>query len=203
MSKKLLFYIIFFVVLIVGFYLVMTQLIPDLAKKKKYVIGSVAEFAFINQDGERITHQNVKDRVYVAEYFFTTCKGICPRMNDQMKRVYDQYKSEPDFLILAHTSDPATDNPAQLKKFSDSLGVDTRKWIFLTGRKDSLYNMARHSYKIDDPANNLQDLDSDFLHTQFFALVDRKRKVRKIYDGLKQSEVDQMIKDIDKMLNSE
>ena len=80
------------------------------------------------------------------------------------------------------------------------MGVSTDRWIFLTGRKDSLYYMARLSYKIDDPANNLKDIDGDFLHTQFFALVDRNGEVKKVYDGLKESELAQMIKDTEKLL---
>jgi protein SCO1/2 len=138
--------------------------------------------------------------VYVADYFFTTCKGICPKMNNNMKLVYEELKNENDFLILSHTCDPETDSVAQMKKYSDSLGVNTSKWVFLTGRKDSLYNMARVSYTIDDPANNLKSSDDDFLHTQFWALVDRNGDVRKIYDGLKESEVRELITDIKKLL---
>jgi protein SCO1 len=137
----------------------------------------------------------------VAEYFFTTCKGICPKMNNNMRLVYDRFKNENNFLILSHTCDPETDSAAQLKHYSDSMKVNTSHWIFLTGRKDSLYTMARISYTIDDPANNLKSIDDDFLHTQFWALVDKNGDVRKIYDGLKQSEVKQLIRDIDKLLD--
>jgi protein SCO1/2 len=90
---------------------------------------------------------------------------------------------------------------AQLNKYADSLGVDTQKWIFLTGRKDSLYYAARISYTIDDPANNLTSIEDDFLHTQFWALVDRNGDVKKIYDGLKESEVKQLISDTKKLLS--
>ncbi len=121
-------------------------------------------------------------------------------MNNNMKLVYDRFKNNDDFLILSHTCDPETDSVAQLKKYADSLGVNTHQWIFLTGRKDSLYTMARISYTIDDPANNLKNLDDDFLHTQFWALVDRNGDVRKIYDGLKGSEVRQLIKDAERLL---
>ena len=121
-------------------------------------------------------------------------------MNTNMKAVYEQFKNEDGFLILSHTCDPGTDSAARLKKYADSLGVDTNKWIFLTGRKDSLYKQARYSYKIDDPNNNLQSIEEDFLHSQFFALVDKKGRVKKIYDGIKQSEVDEMITDIKQLL---
>ncbi|MEY3560662.1 MAG: hypothetical protein RIS12_1095, partial [Bacteroidota bacterium] len=129
-----------------------------------------------------------------------TCKGICPRMNYNLKSVYDQLKDEPDFLLLSHTCDPETDSVQQLKKYTDSLGIDTRKWIFLTGRKDSLYNMARLSYTIDDPANNVKSIEDDFLHTQFWALVDRNGDVIRIYDGLEDREVQGLVKDVRKLL---
>ena len=118
-----------------------------------------------------------------------------------MKLVYEALKNESDFLILSHTCDPDNDSVAQMKKYADSLGVDTRRWVFLTGRKDSLYTMARISYTIDDPANNLRNIDDDFLHTQYLALVNRQGEVKKIYDGLKDSEIRAMIKEIEKTLH--
>jgi protein SCO1/2 len=201
MSRKLIFYILFFSVLVVGFYIVMNKLVPGFGKSKLPPIGTVLPFAFTNQDGKQVTENDVAGKVFVTEYFFTTCKSICPRMNTNMKRVYDRFKDEKDFLIVSHTCDPETDSAARLKKYADSLGVNTDKWIFLTGRKDSLYKQARYSYKIDDPNNNLQDIKQDFLHSQFMALVDKKGNVRKIYDGIKTSEVEEMMGDIKKILS--
>ena len=120
-----------------------------------------------------------------------------------MKRVYEHFKNTPGFLILSHTSDPKHDSPERLKHYADSMGVVTSKWIFLTGRKDSLYNQARFSYMIDDPKNNLKDPDEDFLHTQFFALVNKQGKVVKIYDGLKKKEVDKLIEDAEQLLKDD
>ena len=139
-------------------------------------------------------------KIFVAEYFFTTCKSICPILNANMKIVYERYKNEKDFLILSHTSDPATDSAARLKKYADSMNVDTGKWIFLTGTKDSLYRQARHSYKIDDPNNNPLDNEVDFLHSQFFSLVDKKGVVRNIYEGNERKDVERMIKEIEVLL---
>lgn len=197
MPKKGWFYIIFFSVLVVGFYFILTSLVPALSKKRISPISYVRPFAFINQDGKIITNKDVEGKVYVAEYFFTTCTGICPRMNDNMKLVYEKYKDENDFLILSHTCDPEQDSVTQMKKYAGSLGVNTDRWMFLTGRKDSLYTMARVSYTIDDPANNLKSIDDDFLHTQFWALVNRNGDVIKIYDGLKKNEINELIKDIE------
>ena len=200
MSKKGWLYTAFFVLLALVFYAVLVYTIPGFTKRGVAPISFVRPFQFINQDGQPVTQEIVKGKVFVAAYFFTTCKGICPRMNYNLKTVYEELKAEPDFLLLSHTCDPETDSVPQLKKYVDSLGVDTRKWIFLTGRKDSLYSMARLSYTIDDPANNVKSIDDDFLHTQFWALIDRNGDVRKIYDGLDDREVKKLIEDTRKLL---
>ena len=200
MSKKAKFYIIFFTLMVVGFYVALTQVIPGFGKVKLPVISYVKPFSFINQDGHRVSNQDVAGKVYVAEYFFTTCKSICPVMNTNMRDIYEAYKNESDFVILSHTCDPETDSVAQLKKYSDSMKVNTARWWFVTGRKDSLYLTARNSYLLDDSENNLQNIDDEFLHTQFFAVVDRQGQVRKIYDGLKKEELLQLKKDIADLL---
>lgn len=200
MKRRAIYYIVFFVVLALAFYFALGRIIPGFDKGRTITISHVLPFSFIDQDGKVFTQKDVAGKVYVASYFFTTCKGICPRMNTNLKEVYERFKNEKDFMIVSHTCNPGTDSAAQLKKYADSLGVSTKKWVFLTGRKDSLYYQARLSYMIDDPKNNLRDINDDFLHTQFWALVDRKGDVKKIYDGLKESEVNQLISDIDEML---
>lgn len=195
MSKKGLFYTGFFIVLAVGFYFVLTKLIPGFEKPKSPPISFVRPFAFLNQDGKTVTDRDVAGKVYVAEYFFTTCPGICKEMNENMRIVYDALKDEKDFLILSHTCDPDTDSVQQLKQYADKMNVNTDQWMFLTGRKDSLYNMARVSYTIDDPSDNLINMEDDFMHSQLWALVDRSGNVRYIYDGLKEAEVRELVKD--------
>jgi protein SCO1/2 len=200
MSKKGIFYILFFVALAVGFYYIASSLIPGYNSRRIEPVSKVRDFVFTNQDGHAFSNRDVDGQVYVAEFFFTTCPGICPVMNKNMKQVYEKYKATPGFRILSYTCDPANDSASRLKAYADSMGVDTGKWVFLTGRKDSLYNMARLSYTIDDPANNLSNPEDDFLHTQFWALVDRHGNVRGIYDGLKQKEIRKLLKDIDREL---
>jgi protein SCO1/2 len=200
MSKKKLFYVIFFSALVVGFFVVMSFIIPGFTKPSIPPISSVKPFSFINQDGQVISEKNLEGKVAAVEYFFTSCKGICPRLNNNLRTVYDEFKDQKDFIILSHTSDPETDSASRLKQFADSMQVDTKKWMFITGRKDSLYTMARYSYKIDDPANNLQKAEDDFLHTQFIALVNKQGDVLKIYDGLKQTEMNEMKKAIAELL---
>ena len=200
MSRKTIFYIIFFLFLVLAFYAVLINVIPGFTKSKLPPISYVQPFSFTNQDGKRFTQKDVEGKVYVANYFFTTCKSICPRMNGEVKKVYEHFKTDNNFLILSHTSDPGTDSSARLKHYADSMGVTTKTWVFLTGRKDSLYRQARLSYKIDDPNNNVENIDEDFLHTQFLALVNKKGEVVKIYDGLKQAEINELIKDAEKLL---
>lgn len=202
MSKKAIILTVFFIVLVFGFYFALTRLIPGYGDKKFQVLNNVKPFTFTNQDGEQVSENTVAGKVYVAEYFFTTCESICPIMNTNMKDIYEEYKDEPDFMILSHTCDPDTDSAARLKFYADSLQVDTRKWVFLTGSKDSLYTAARVSYLLDDPENNSENIEEQFLHTQFFALVDRTGQVRKkIYDGLEEEEVEELKRDIRKLLD--
>lgn len=200
MRRKLIFYIAFFVVLVIAFYYALTQVIPGYGEVKLPVVNRVQPFNFTNQDGQLVTERHMEGKVYVAEYFFTTCPSICPMLNTNMKKIYDAYKDEPGFMILSHTVDPDTDNPARLKWYADSMHVNTQKWVFVTGRKDSLYQAARNSYLLDDPQNNVQNISDQFLHTQFFALVDRMGRVRKIYDGLKKDEIEELKKDIKRLL---
>ena len=200
MPTKTKFYLLFFTILLLAFYYFVFRG-TDNWKVKMPVLSYVQPFSFTNQDGEAVTDKNLLNKITVVEYFFTTCKGICPKLNTNMKQVYEIYKNEPDFQILSHTCNPDTDSVSVLKHYSDSLQVNTKKWIFLTGRKDSLYQMARGSYLLDDPKNNVEKIEDQFIHTQFFALVDRQGKVRgKIYDGLKMLEVEQLKQDISKLL---
>lgn len=200
MSKKTFLYIVFFLVLVAGFYYFLFKG-TDNWKVKMPVLSYVQPFSFTNQDGQPVTDKNLLNKITVVEYFFTTCKGICPKLNTNMKDIYEVYKNEADFQILSHTCNPGTDSVPVLKHYADSLGVNTKKWIFVTGRKDSLYQMARGSYLLDDPKNNVEKIEDQFIHTQFFALIDRKGKVRgKIYDGLKALEVEQLKQDISKLI---
>jgi len=201
MRRKLFFYIAFFVILVIGFYVALTQVIPGYGKVKLPVLNYVHPFQFVNQDGKTVSERDVEGKVYVAEFFFTTCKSICPIMNTNLRPIHDAYKNDPRFIILSHTCDPETDSSARLKVYVDSLGLDTKQWWFVTGRKDSLYSAARNSYLLDDPKNNLQNIEDQFMHTQFLALVDKSGQVRKIYDALKKEELNELKKDIQDLLN--
>jgi len=118
-----------------------------------------------------------------------------------MQEVYLKFKDNPDFRILSHTVDPGTDSVLRMKQYADSLHADPSNWWFLTGPKDSLYLMARKSYLLESRDNDTIPIEEQFIHTQFFSLVDREGRIRKIYDGLKKEDLDALEKDIKTLLN--
>lgn len=195
MSKKIWFYLGFFALLLVVFYIVLFAG-TDLWKKKLPVMSEVKEFAFVNQFGDTITNHEVAGKVQVVEFFFTTCKGICPRMNTNMLTIASDFANEDDFMILSHTVDPGRDSVGRMKVYADSLKVDGTRWMFLTGSKEKLYEAARKSYLLDDQNNSTAPIEEQFVHTQLFALVDRAGRVRGIYDGLSKKELVKLDKDI-------
>ena len=165
---------------------------------------TIADFSFTNQNGKTITQQEVENRVYVAEYFFTTCKSICPIMNRQMQRVHNAFNAEKDFRILSFTVDPDVDTVEQMKRYSISQGAVGDHWQFLTGAKEDLYSLARKSFFVLKPveAENKHpgDVKNDFIHTNNFVLVDRKKRIRGYYDGTSATSVDSLIHDIGRLL---
>ncbi len=163
----------------------------------------IGTFSFTDQDGRTISSKDVLGKVYVAEYFFTTCKSICPIMNQQMKRVHKAFGESEDVLILSYTVDPETDNVEQMRRYAVEHGVQPGDgWHFLTGEKTELYDLARKSFFVLKPAEaqNLGDAGSDFIHTNNFVLVDRKSRIRGYYDGTSEKEVDKLIRDIEILL---
>jgi len=203
MKGKWWLYVAFFIVLVGAFWYFLFAG-TDNYKVKLPVLGYVQNFTFTDQDGKTINENNVGGKVYVAEYFFTTCKGICPKMNANMKTVYDQFRMEKNFAIISHTCMPETDSVSILKLYEQRLlgnaTATNQNWYFVTGSKDSLYKMARESYLLDNDKNNSVNIKDQFIHTQFFALVDKQRRVRGIYDGLKQDELVKLSEDIKDLL---
>lgn len=168
------------------------------------VMSYVQNFSFTDQNGKEVTQENLDGKVYVTNYFFTTCKGICPKMNGNMVGVYDMFKNDKDFAILSHTSMPETDSVPLLKAYQEKMvgseQTNNAKWYFVTGNKDSLYKMARQSYLLDNDKNNSINIAEAFIHTQFFSLVDKYGRVRGIYDGLKPDEIARMELDIKNLM---
>jgi protein SCO1/2 len=162
----------------------------------------IGDFSFLDQNGNTVTQNDVKGKVFVAEYFFTTCQTICPVMNKQMQRVHELYRENDKVNILSFTVNPEIDTVEQMKRYAEEHKADGKKWHFLTGEKDKLYELARKSFFVLKPAEsqNLGDVGSDFIHTNNFVLVDQKMRIRGYYDGTNKKEVDRLIKDIDILL---
>ena len=200
MKKRVLGYAAFFIVLTLAFFFFVFGG-TDNWMPKLSTISYVKPFTFTTQEGKPFTEQDHQGKVTVVEYFFTTCTNICTQMNINMKKVYDEFKDNENFQVVCITSMPESDSVARLKYYADSLKLNPKNWILLTGRKDSLYQAARVSYLLDDPKLPLTNIEEQFIHTQFFALVDKNGKVRgQIYDGLKDDEIDRLKKDVRKLL---
>jgi protein SCO1/2 len=162
------------------------------------VYHQIPDFAFVNQDSQQVTQETVAGKVYVTDFFFTSCPSICPKMKSQMLRVYEEYKENPNVLLLSHSIDPQHDTVAVLKDYADRLGVESAKWHFLTGEKDSIYDIAM-KYLV--PAQEDGDAEGGFTHGGHFILVDEQRRIRGVYDGTEEESVNQLIKDIPLLLN--
>jgi protein SCO1/2 len=155
---------------------------------------TVACFFFKDQNNNKVTEQTVAGKVYVTDFFFTTCRSICPIMSTELERVYKKFKDRNDFLILSHTVDPETDSVPQMKEYAKLHGVTNDHWLFLTGDKKDLYQMARKSYLLNAEEGN--GGEEDFIHTQNFALVDKERHIRGFYDGTDSVDINRLIIDI-------
>jgi len=161
----------------------------------------IGAFSVQNQDGKVISTKDMKGNIAIVEYFFTTCKSICPVMNEQMQRVSEAFINENDVRIFSFTVDPETDDVPQMKKYATSHQATSGKWHFLTGKKEDLYTLARKSFFVLKPAEaqNLGDAGSDFIHTNNFVLIDKQLRIRGYYDGTSEKEVNQLISDIKRL----
>lgn len=183
-----------------------TDLKKELVDPELLAVGqghTIGNFSFTNQDGITITEKEIENKVFVAEYFFSTCKSICPIMNQQMQRIQKTYKGNKSVKILSFTVDPEIDNSETLKTYAVQHGYQKGQWHFLTGTKSSLYSLARKSFFVLKPAEatNLGDAGNDFIHTNNFVLVDKKKRIRGYYDGTNPDEITELIQDIELLLN--
>ena len=159
----------------------------------------VKDFNLINQNGENITAKNYENKIYVVDFFFTKCPGICPIMTDNMLQIQSEFFDNEDIMLLSLSVTPEIDSVEVLKKYANEKGIKDSKWNITTGSKNHIYNLARKSYfaVVDQGDGGLQD----FIHTPNFILVDKKKQIRGIYDGTEQKEVSLLINDIYTLLN--
>lgn len=165
---------------------------------KDTVYHKIADFSFTNQEGKEVNNVYVDGKVYVADFFFTTCPTICPIMKTQMLRVYEKFKNEPEFLILSHTLDPEHDTPELLKDYAAKIGVDDDEtWNFLSGNQEKIFEIGQTSYLTT--AMSDKNEPGGILHSGAFVLVDQQGRIRGVYDGTKEEQVNRLMKDIPKL----
>jgi len=160
----------------------------------------IKDFSLVNQNGEKVTNENYRDKIYIADFFFTTCQGICPIMKENMIILQDEYKDDDQVYLLSHTVTPEIDTKEVLKKYSLEKGVIDSKWNLVTGDKKQIYNLARKSYLV---AEDIEESELfEMIHTENFVLVDPERRIRGFYDGTDQESMNALIYDI-KVLKKE
>ena len=158
---------------------------------KKY--HTIADFSLINQNGKTITQKDYNDKIYVADFFFTTCQTICPIMTDHMLKIQTELKNDDEVLLLSHTVTPEIDSVTQLKKYALEKGVNDAKWNLVTGDKKEIYALARKSYLA---AKDVPYSENDLVHTENFVLVDKKKRIRGFYDGTDPESIEKLLMDI-------
>ena len=155
---------------------------------------TIADFELTNQNGQKITNKNYKDKIYVADFFFTRCQTICINMAYNMGELQNLYKKDTDIIFLSHSVTPEIDSVTVLKEYADKKGVIDGKWNITTGAKTHIYELARKSYfAVLDEGNGDEN---DFIHTEQFVLVDKEKRIRGYYDGTEKEDMEKLKKDI-------
>jgi len=173
--------------------MVNSELVPEeIQHIRKY--HTIADFSLTNQNGKIITQEDYKDKIYIADFFFTTCPTICPTMTKNMADIQKEIINDDDVLLLSHSVTPEIDSVAQLKKYALEKGVDDTKWNLLTGDKKQIYDLARKSYLA--VKTNGDGGPFDMIHTENFILVDKQKRIRGFYDGTNKEDIKQLLTDL-------
>ncbi|MFC4210689.1 SCO family protein [Pedobacter lithocola] len=170
----------------------------DGVEKVDTVYQTIPSWSFLNQDSVITTNKVTDGKVYVADFFFTSCTTICPTMHRNLMTVYNDFKTNPDVMFVSHTIDFKYDKPSVLKKYAQKLGVDGAKWQFLYGSKDSVYTLAEKNYLV--AVGEDSTAKDGYIHQGYLVLIDKDRRIRGAYDGTKTDQVEQLKKDIPVLL---
>ncbi|UXX78845.1 SCO family protein [Reichenbachiella carrageenanivorans] len=158
----------------------------------------IADFAFYDQDSTLISNETFKNKIYIADFFFTSCPTICPKMKKQLLRVYEKFEDTPEVAILSHTIDPKYDNVQVLHDYANALGVNSAKWHFVTGEEKDIYHIGEKSYMVT--AGEDSEAPGGYIHSGAFLLIDNQRRIRGVYDGTMENQVDLLLADISVLL---
>jgi len=159
----------------------------------------IQSFGLINQDAKSFSDADVNNKIYVADFFFTSCLSVCPKMTNNLKLVQDAFKSDDNVEIISLTVDPETDTAQRLKWYADYFNINTNKWNFLTGDKNEIYKLARESFYVS--AGNVDGGANDFIHSDKLVLIDKEKQIRGYYTGTEKNDVEKLIHDIKKLEN--
>ncbi len=165
-------------------------------------IHCIPPFSFTDQDGNTVTEKTVEGKIYVADFFFTHCGSICPVMTKNMGKLQEYFKQNDEVIFLSHTVLPEMDSVPVLKNYANDRGVISGKWHLLTGDKEKIYSLARQQYFAGDTIGYYKKVD-DFLHTENFILLDKHRRIRGIYNGTLELEMERLRDDINVLLKEE
>lgn len=155
---------------------------------------TIADFELINQNGETITNKNYKNKIYVADFFFTRCTNICIAMAYNMSELQEYYKNDNEIKFLSHSVTPVIDSVSVLKEYANNKGVIDGKWNVTTGSKKHIYELARKSYFAVIEGGD--GGENDFIHTEQFVLIDKERRIRGFYDGTEKKDMEKLKKDV-------
>ncbi|MDQ8005415.1 MAG: SCO family protein [Pedobacter sp.] len=162
------------------------------------IYKTIPDFKFLNQDSVEVTQDAFNGKIYVADFFFTSCSTICPTMHRHMKTIFDKYKDNKDVMFLSHTIDFKYDKPSVLKKYAQKLDVDVPQWQFLYGSKEEVYKLAEKDYLVAVQEDN--EATDGYVHQGWLVLIDKHKRIRGAYDGTKPEEVEKLKADMDILL---
>ncbi|GEQ86759.1 SCO family protein [Patiriisocius marinistellae] len=168
-------------------------LTPGSKEEKNF--HKIPDFKLINQLGDTITQQTFENKIYITDFFFTICPGICPQMTDNMYKLQEGFKKDSDVLLLSHSVMPSTDSVSVLKEYAKTHGVVDNKWHLVTGDKKHIYTLGRDHYFVENDLGEPKNIN-DFLHTENFLLIDKNKHIRGIYNGLNRASIAQLILDV-------
>ncbi len=156
----------------------------------------IPKFQLINQEGHIVTNDDLDGKIYVADFFFTVCPGICPKMTANMGILQEAYLDDEEVMLISHSVTPEYDSVSVLKRYAEDKEIDSKTWWLLTGGRDMIYDLGRNQYFAEEDQGLTKDFD-DFLHTENFLLIDKERHIRGIYNGLRKNDIQQLIADIE------
>lgn len=166
---------------------------PNSETEKRF--HKIPDFNLVNQLGDTVTQKTFEDKIYIADFFFTTCPGICLKMTGNMAKVQEAFMDDPEVLLLSHSVTPSMDSVPVLKNYAEKNGVLDHKWHLVTGNKAEIYELGRNQYFVENELGVPKDIN-DFLHTENFLLVDKNKHIRGIYNGLNRASIAQLITDV-------